>query len=810
MNNLYLRPALGQTVCIGTLYDARKDHFSHISLLDSNLPTDGIIATAITGKFVHISYIDSYEEKFKQMGIEAALAGSLLAGFVHPLGAGRYLNQKQDGTETLHGAIYSKITTVEEKLNFMSSGLRSRLASTTLRSSEATHMVIGVEWGSQSIVTASQLQPTHDYILEPVNESQFRATIERFKSALEDSNFSNFGNANTDTSFELMAFGDILENEGIVLHDFQEAYDFLDLMPLSIKNENGGKGKPITYLLLPVEMLTVFLSVQVDTDKAFAPSRADCLGSFIRVFDEFRNSQAQMEEYQSYALNRKQYIPPSHIQTIVERSQQLKTAQAALVAQFGRDLEDVRGLIPGSEALLWQLLQGYTTGDSNPLKIADIGPTYRKKVELIDLMLAKGAEYIGYNDLDLTAERSKRGNIETYVLWLSHEAIKDEHSWKAHQAFFLELLNEHPQISFFAIVDCDATGSHQEKLRISHYQNDQEVSKDLLEHRRFLANKCFVRCVNKSYLEADNVKKPLKRRFVKIACPNDDCHSDKECDWLCSQCTAPIEYGYTDQYFYCDCGRSPYSNYGFKCNSEAHGLRYSGFDNATLLALLNSLEQSDYLNILILGETGVGKSTFINAFVNYLTFETLDEAIQTEGLNWVIPCSFSTHVMDRSRPDNSIDEIKIQVGFRDDEHDGTKGASATQETKVYPVTIGTRIIRLIDTPGIGDTRGVEYDKKNIADILQTLSSYDELHGILILLKSNAARLTVSFSYCITELLTHLHHSAARNMVFGFTNARITNYAPGDTFGPLKELLTRHPDVGISLSTHTVMYISSYP
>lgn len=805
MNNLYRRPALGKTVCIGTLYDARNDHFSAVSLLNSNLPPDGVTTTVAAGKTIHTSYIDSYEEKFKKMDIDAALAGSLLAGFVHPLGAGRYLDQKRDSAEILHGAIYHKITTAQEGLNFMSSGLRDHLASTTLQSSEATHIVVGVEWGSQSIVTASQLR-THD--CNVVNEGQFRATIERFKSAVEDSNFGNSGDANTDTSLELMAFGDILENEGIVLHDFQEAYDFLELIPLNVKDENGGKGKPIAYSLLPVQMLTVFLSVQVDTDKAFTPPRADCLGNFILLFDEFRNSQAQLEEYQSYVLNYKQYIPPSHIHTIAKRSQQLKTARESLIAQFGRDLKGVRGLISGPEAL-WQLLQGYTTGDSNPLKIADIEPNYRKKVELIDLMLAKGATYIGYNGLDVTAERSKRGNVETYVLWFSHKAIQDEHSWNAHRAYFLELLNEYPRIKFFAIVDCDATGSHLDKSRISHYQNDQEVSKDMMEHRRFLAGKCFAR-YNKNYLEANDIKKPLKRRFVKIACPNNDCDLYKACDWLCSQCTAPIEYGFTDQYFYCDCGRSKYRNYDFKCNSEAHGLQYSGFDSAVLLDLLQTLEQSesDSLNILILGETGVGKSTFINAFVNYLTFETLDEAIQTEGLNWVIPCSFSTHIMDRSRPDNSIDEIKIQVGFRDDEHDGTKGASATQETKVYPVTIGTRIIRLIDTPGIGDTRGVEYDKKNIADILQTLSSYDELHGVIILLKSNAARLTVNFSYCITELLIHLHHSAARNMVFGFTNTRITNYAPGDSFGPLKELLTRHPDVGISLSTHTTYCFDS--
>ncbi|CAG8789652.1 9112_t:CDS:1 [Cetraspora pellucida] len=187
------------------------------------------------------------------------------------------------------------------------------------------------------------------------------------------------------------------------------------------------------------------------------------------------------------------------------------------------------------------------------------------------------------------------------------------------------------------------------------------------------------------------------------------------------------------------------------------------------------------INILLLGETGVGKSTFINAFANYLIFESLEQA-RSGNMKVLIPSKFII-------TDSNYDEKTIAIGENDqNEQFENIGTSATQGCKCYVFHAANKAIKLIDTPGIGDTRGIDQDAKNFENILTHISHYRHLNGICILLKPNNARLSLVFKYCILALLTHLARSAKDNIVFCFTNSRGTFYRPGDTLTPLRKYL----------------------
>ena len=145
--------------------------------------------------------------------------------------------------------------------------------------------------------------------------------------------------------------------------------------------------------------------------------------------------------------------------------------------------------------------------------------------------------------------------------------------------------------------------------------------------------------------------------------------------------------------------------------------------------------------------------------------------------------------------------MDIIIGADPNEDLKSHGQSATQFPQEHIIETNTAKFHLIDTPGIGDCRGIEKDKENFENILAFLTCYDKINAVVVLLKPNNARLTVAFRFCVLELLTHLHKSLVSNIIFAFTNSRGTFYRPGDSLPVLRRLLKQR-NINITLSPST--------
>ncbi len=257
--------------------------------------------------------------------------------------------------------------------------------------------------------------------------------------------------------------------------------------------------------------------------------------------------------------------------------------------------------------------------------------------------------------------------------------------------------------------------------------------------------------------------------------------------WSCSQCFNDLfldldtrDQVETATVFCPECGEFQLWEASFRCKEPTHGSKFDQFrfDKAgELNALRSSFKQIQKMKvktILILGQSGVGKSTWINSLVNYISFNTIEEAMDPRARLQAVICQTFYN------PLPGKEDVSATIG--QDVNDGNErrvpGMACTRAPRVYPLNLGqdeTSMYQLIDTPGLGDPEGVAKDEENVRMILQELHCHNYLSAIWILLRPDEERLTSQFRYCLSELLSRIHRSANKNIFFCFTRSRPTFY-----------------------------------
>ncbi|RMZ89771.1 hypothetical protein DV736_g3019, partial [Chaetothyriales sp. CBS 134916] len=799
------RPALGQLAGLGWVYDARSDRFLPHSVLHTALTETAVGMTHINTTDTKFSSFETLRSKLDNMNINDELSASFLAGMLDVEGAAHYLSNYLDARPSIHETLYYSTSTVHEKLNLACNEVRHALDFTQLVNGAGTHVVTEIQWGQNTVVAGRKLlcqEDDRDQV-----EKDLKAALRKLGTPL----IPIHGDSNPRKSqkpeehpFQFTVYTDVLSRDTFEPTDFESTLKFISDLPAHINGLNGGKGMPIGYTLLPVEFFSIFYGAQLPADIGVGQPSMDCQKKFVDTFDELHNAQNVLEQYLDKLTCNRSCVPQSYIGIVTTKLQAARTATSDLRNCYANAMRSIRAS-QSVPQVLWTVYETFSSSDLTAACLLALTTRYTDKITFVDNAVAHGAKYLGFGSSSFEAALLKTLHTEAYAFYLSETAQLDKTSWAENTDAFFELLSNKAHEALIAIVDTDALEDPAEKAYISHYKGAQLLEKDVVEQKKSLSDKNLME-YDDIYLDRSYGDVPAQRRMIKIPCPGENCDPNVRHNWICSKCHAPTEYSALDGSVYCDCGRCAYDAFSFRCKESTHGDRFVRFKQRTLLDLFQNLDAPSELNILILGSTGVGKSTFINAFVNYLTFASLDEGMSAAKLNCIIPCSFDTQYIDHANG-GKLMQKEVRFGYDEDER-SAKGQSATQKTTVYPLYIGNTLVRLIDTPGIGDTRGIEQDRKNMVDVLSVLRNYNKLHGILILLKPNESRLTVMFRFCVKELLVHLHRSCARNMVFGFTNTRGSNYQPGDTFRPLEALLSEYKDVIPGLFRETVYCFDS--
>lgn len=192
-----------------------------------------------------------------------------------------------------------------------------------------------------------------------------------------------------------------------------------------------------------------------------------------------------------------------------------------------------------------------------------------------------------------------------------------------------------------------------------------------------------------------------------------------------------------------------------------------------------SVKVDQSINILLIGEKNVGKSTFINAFANYLKFKTIEQAKSNEPLV-LKPLSFIMLTSD------TFTERTIKYGDVDNYREPIDRRCQTYKFDLNDSN--ERNLCLIDTPSLHDIKDYGQDYSNtIKHILEYVNNLTHLNAICFLVQPDASKLQNSFQSCFSQLLNRLGPNARRNIIFCFTNAFTTFSTPGTTAGLLRNM-----------------------
>ena len=171
--------------------------------------------------------------------------------------------------------------------------------------------------------------------------------------------------------------------------------------------------------------------------------------------------------------------------------------------------------------------------------------------------------------------------------------------------------------------------------------------------------------------------------------------------------------------------------------------------------------------ILLIGQTGAGKTTIVNMMVN------IQGGVKYEGERKIaIPQNIKISSYDRKQSKTLFLDCNIgQFKGLQSEVQANQSSSQTQMPSVYKILDKStnKQLTLIDTPGLSDTEGSKKDEQHINNILSYLISIGGVNTICLVHKASQARLSNSLALAIMNIKEMFTKDCIKNFIVCVTD-----------------------------------------
>ncbi|XP_051781751.1 uncharacterized protein LOC114644948 isoform X6 [Erpetoichthys calabaricus] len=244
--------ALGRLFQVGMLYDCRSDSLiPGITLWDlENLKKDLNITSLKNTQFKIITS-DSLDEKTSTLNMSASLKASFLCGLIEVDGAAKYLNDTKSSKRQSRVTLHYSTTTRMEQLSKSHLGNQNVVYPEVFEQKSATHVVTGVLYGAQAFFVFEQWNSKVEEIRD--NKEKLETLIKKYFS--EDGKRDlKMTDADKETADHLnfTFYGDFLLDHNPT--SFQDAMQIYNNLPKHIDKVNK-LAVPVQVWLYPLKHL---------------------------------------------------------------------------------------------------------------------------------------------------------------------------------------------------------------------------------------------------------------------------------------------------------------------------------------------------------------------------------------------------------------------------------------------------------------------------------------------------------------------------------------------------------------------------